>query len=74
MIIYTFSTHFLRQPNQKSAFKYIVCEKYVKIYNFLEPPMPKNYDFQGKRPVNFNPDFNNQQITASVTAFRNQKS
>ena len=36
--------------------------------------MPKNYDFQGKRPVNFNPDFNNQQITASVTAFRNQKS
>ena len=36
--------------------------------------MPKNNDIQGKkRSFNFNLDFNNQQITALVTAFRNQK-
>ena len=37
MIIYTVSTHFLLQPSQKSASKYIFYEKYED-FSFFDPP------------------------------------
>ena len=36
MIIYTFSTHVLLQSSQKSASKYIFCEKYED-FSFFDP-------------------------------------
>ena len=52
MIIYTFSAHFLLQSSQKSASKYIFCEKY-KDFSFFDPFYAKNLDFQRKKPFKF---------------------
>ena len=48
MIISTFSTHFLPQPSQESASKYIFYEKYND-FSFFDPKMPKYYDFWRKK-------------------------
>ena len=40
MIIYTFSTHFMLQPSQKSASKYIFWEKYED-FSFFDPSNAK---------------------------------
>ena len=76
MIIHIFSTHFLLQSSQKSASKYIFCEKYED-FSFFDPLNSKNYYFQQKkRPFEFITDFNNQQnflIFGLVTVNKNQK-
>ena len=76
MTIYTFSAHFLLKLSQKSASKYIFCQKYED-FSFFDPQMPKIYDFRRKkRPFEFNTDFNNQQnflIFGIVTVNKNQK-
>ena len=62
MIIYTFSTHFLLQSSQKSASKYIFCEKYED-FSFFDPLNAKTLGFSAKkRPFEFNTDFNRIKI------------
>ena len=48
MIIYTFSTHFLLQPSQKSASKYVFYEKYED-FSFFDPPNAKKLWFLAKK-------------------------
>ena len=48
MIIYTFSTHVLLQSSQKSASKYIFCEKYED-FSFFDPLNAKNLWFSAKK-------------------------
>ena len=54
MIIYTFSAHFLLQPSQKSASKYIFCE-ICKDFSFFHPLNAIKLRFSSKkRPLKFN--------------------
>ena len=50
MIIYTFYTHFLLQPRQKSASKYILNEKYEDSH-FVDTPNAKKLWFSAKKNV-----------------------
>ena len=48
MIIYTYSTHVLLQSSQKSASKYIFCQKYED-FSFFDPLDANNLQFSAKK-------------------------
>ena len=70
------SIHFLLQPTQKSASKYIFCKIYED-FSVLDLSNAKNTIFTEKRPFKYNLDFNNWQnllIFGLDTAYEIKKS